>query len=180
MGAARSARRRREAGERDGAARLWPVALVVAAVGGSLGLFVLFGATPGLNGPLREATTTGTVWLLGLLGTPAVAEGSVLSAGSLRFAVVPDCTPVGPLLLLWGATVVFPAPWRARLLGMAVGALVLTGLNFVRLVTLVLIGLARPEALEFAHILVWQSIMIVAAIGVWMAWLRRYSRPAGA
>jgi exosortase/archaeosortase family protein len=149
-------------------------------MGGGLALYVAFGASPAINVPLREATAVGTAWLLGLVGTSATGEGALLSAGSVRFAVVPDCTAVGPLLLLWAAILAFPAPLRGKLFGMAVGALALTGLNFVRLVTLVLIGMARPEALEIAHLVVWQSLMILAAIALWVAWLRRYGRVAPA
>jgi exosortase/archaeosortase family protein len=142
----------------------------------SLVAYVVFGAAPALNGPVREATAMVTAWLLGLVGTTASGDGALLSAGSLRFAVVPDCTPAGPLLLLSGAILAFPARIRAKLIGLAVGALALTALNFLRLVTLVLIGLARPEALEIAHLVVWQSVMILAAITLWIAWLRRYGR----
>ena len=120
-----------------------------------------FGAVPAINGPVREVTSVVTAWLLGLVGTVASGEGALLRAGSVRFAVVPDCTPAGPLLLLSGTILAFPARIRSKLIGLVVGALALTALNFLRLVALVLIGLARPEALGIAHL---------------VAWLRRYGR----
>ena len=79
-------------------------------------------------------------------------------------------------MLLAGAMLAFPASWQAKLTGIILGALVLSAMNLVRMVSLVYIGLYVPQWLEVAHLLVWQSVMILAGILVWLLWLGRVTR----
>jgi exosortase/archaeosortase family protein len=150
----------------------------VAVLAGALGLYFLVAANTAWNTPPRLWTAEATAWLLRLLGAGVSAQGTLLEVKDLRFAVVTDCTPLGPMLLLWGAILAFPAPLRSKLLGMVLGGALLTALNLVRMVSLILLGMARPELLPVAHLLVWQSVMVLAAVMLWLAWLAMYTRAA--
>ena len=47
-------------------------------------------------------------------------------------------------------------------LAIALGTLLIFGLNLIRIVTMLHLVVARPEWFEVAHGLVWQSIMVVS------------------
>ena len=68
----------------------------------------------------------------------------------------------------------FPSTLNDKLWGIVLGAIFLTCLNFLRMVSLILLGITQPELLEVAHMAVWQPLMILAALLAWMVWLGRY------
>ena len=71
--------------------------------------------------PVAEWTAQWSGRGLGLLGTSTSVDGTVLWSDGLAFEIVAECTPVGPLALLVGAMLAYPAPWRSRLLGALIG-----------------------------------------------------------
>lgn len=176
MPESRSHRRARSRDHRSTAVPWGLVLGVIATLGGSLLVYMVFNASLSLNEPLRNVSAEVTAWLLRLFGSPTTTDGYFLNAGDLRFVVSADCTPAGPLLLLWGAMLVYPATLRSKLTGMALGAVALISLNFVRLVSLVIIGVEWNQALDVAHLLIWQSVMILASVVIWVAWLQKTNR----
>ena len=54
------------------------------------------------------------------------------------------------------------------------GIVVLSAINLVRTTSLFYIGMAFPSAMDIAHLLVWQSVMVVFAVTVWFLWMRRW------
>ena len=87
--------------------------------------------------------------------------------------IVAECTAVGPLVLFIGAVAAYPSPLRAKSLGVLLGLVVLSAVNLVRIISLFLIGSAYPEYLEVAHLLVWQTAIILFAIILWLFWVER-------
>ena len=110
---------------------------------------------------------------LGLLGTETRVDGVILSSDSFAVSIVAECTAVGPLVLFIGAVIAYPASLKAKTLGVALGLVVLTLVNLVRIISLFLIGSAYPEYLEIAHLLVWQTAIILFAIVLWLFWVER-------
>ena len=53
---------------------------------------------------------------------------------------------------------------------MALGAIAVFGLNIIRLVNLVLVAVRWPDWLDFFHIYVWQTLMVILAFGVFLLW----------
>ena len=84
-----------------------------------------------------------------------------------------ECTAVGPLLLLIGAVAPYPAPIRARALGVLAGVVILSLVNVVRIMSLFWIGTAYPDYLDVAHLLVWQTAIILFSIVLWLVWVGR-------
>lgn len=69
-----------------------------------------------------------------------------------------------------------PARVLFKVLGIILGFVVLSGVNLVRTTSLVYIGSAFPSALEVVHLLVWQSLMVVFAVALWLAWRRKWGQ----
>mgnify|MGYP003382444000 CR=1 FL=1 len=76
------------------------------------------------------------------------------------------------LLVLIAAMLAFPAPCRYRLAGIAVGIFAIQVLNLVRIVSLFFLGLWSQTAFEWAHLYVWQALIMLDALVVWLLWIR--------
>ena len=72
-----------------------------------------------------------------------------------------------------GAVIAYPSTVRAKVAGATLGLVTLTALNLVRIMSLFWIGSAYPEYLDMAHLLVWQSAIILLAIVMWLIWAER-------
>lgn len=110
---------------------------------------------------------------LGVLGISTYVNGSILASEDFAVNVVAECLALAPIMIYSGAVIAFPASFKAKAWGIAVGALVLTSVNLVRIVSLFWIGAGYPEYLDFAHLLVWQSGMYLLAIVLWLYWYGR-------
>jgi exosortase family protein XrtM len=104
-----------------------------------------------------------------LPGESVRADGDSIISSTCRIALLRGCDGVEAWLLLASALLVFPAPWGRRLLGVAVGAALVFGLNLIRIVTLFHLVRFKPDWFEVAHGLVWQTLMMVA-VG-WFVWI---------
>ncbi len=112
---------------------------------------------------------------LNLLGTSTTVRGTILSSDSFAANIVAECTAVGPLVLFIGAVIAYPAPLKAKTVGALIGLVVLTAVNLLRIMSLFWIGSAYPEYLDVAHLLVWQTAIILLAIVLWLFWVERFA-----
>ena len=69
----------------------------------------------------------------------------------------------------------FPARWSRKLLGVVLGLLAIQVINVVRIVSLFYIGIFAPSAFSASHVYVWQSLIILFAVVLWILWVRRYA-----
>jgi len=61
-------------------------------------------------------------------------------------------------------------------MGTDLGFVGLSAVNLVRITSLIYIGTTFPEALDVAHLLVWQSVMVIVSVMFWIVWIRRNDR----
>ncbi len=136
---------------------------------------------------VREVATHANAWLsagaLRVLGAEARSEGSQVDSSLFDFNIIFECTAVYPMALFVAAVLAYPAPWRPKLLGIALGLPALVFLNLVRIVSLIYIGHWYRPAFETAHLLVWQSLIVFLTVLLWVLWAslvvgRDASRPA--
>ena len=116
--------------------------------------------------------------ILGALGTPTRRDGDHLHAAGFSVEIVSGCTGLFVFLILLAATLAFPASWRARVIGLAGGAVLIFVLNQVRIVSLFLVGAKAPRFFEDLHLFVWQGAIIVLVAYYWYAWASR-ALPSG-
>ena len=146
--------------------------ILAASLGVALAIYYGFLASS-LVDYAAEWTAQSTSFGLGLLGTTTYVNGTILSSGSFAVDIVAECTAVGPLVLFVGAVFAYPATFGARAIGVSAGLVALTLVNLVRIISLFLIGSAYPEYLEIAHLLVWQTAIILFAIVLWLLWVTK-------
>ncbi len=123
--------------------------------------------------PFTAAIARGSGVLLNLIGQGVVVSGTVIR--SIRFAVNINngCNGVEAMLILLASIVAFPATMRARAVGLLLGAIAVQALNFVRIITLYLLGAYQPRLFDMFHTAVWQIVIILAAIGFFLVWSAR-------
>ena len=88
------------------------------------------------------------------------------------------CNGLEAVILLVAAMVAFPAPWGRRFAGIALGGIAVQVLNLLRIVTLYYLARWNATAFEWAHLYLWQPLIMIDVLIVWLVWLR-WVRPRG-
>ena len=114
---------------------------------------------------------------LALLGIPVALDGTNITAGDFHAVIVLECSALDIITLFIAAALIYPAPLASRLRGALFGALAIAILNYIRIITLLLIGMRYPHYVDFAHEILWQAALIIAAFGIWLLWRKRVSSP---
>ena len=107
-----------------------------------------------------------------------IAEGKVLQSASNGFAVSIEagCNGVEATIVLVAAMLAFPATWKRKLFGLALGVTAVQGLNVIRVISLFYLGQWNQDAFEFAHQYVWQALIMLDVLIVWLLWVRTLPR----
>lgn len=110
---------------------------------------------------------------LGVLGSDAQAAGTRLAGQGVSFDLRNGCNGVWATIIFVSAVLAFPSTIRMKILGVAAGFAAIFAINLIRVVSLYFIVLRFPGAFEGAHIYVWQSVVIGAAVLLWLFWAQR-------
>ena len=149
-------------------------------LGGSLAGLAVLAWIPSITSVAVTQTTRHAAAVAGLFGRPLGARGNLLATGHLHLEIVPECTPLVPMVLLLSALLAYPATWRRRALGAAALIPLLWIYNLGRVLVLVLVLATRPEWFEFIHVYVWQAVTLAVSAALFAAWLRLGPRAAPA
>lgn len=114
--------------------------------------------------------------LLRSLSIDAVVEGNRIVGRQIHIEIVRSCDGLSVMSILAAAILVFPATWRSRLLGVALGWPVLFLLNIVRLVVLCLLRLYSYTVFSVVHVYVFQVSLVTVAV-VYFLWWAQTGRP---
>ena len=120
---------------------------------------------------IDAGTATLLAWCLSLLGHEASVHRDLVTSSLYTVTIVHECTAVHPIAAYCAAILAYPLGWRARVLGIALGAPALVIVNQVRLVSLCYIGRWYPESFATAHLLVWQSLIVLLTALLFVAWI---------
>jgi exosortase H (IPTLxxWG-CTERM-specific) len=147
---------------------------------------VLFGAelTPWAQAwfvtPWTNTLAAFSADLVKLFDAEVLADGKVLQSLRNGFAVSIEagCNGVEATIVLIAAILAFPATWQRKLAGLAIGVLAVQGLNVIRVISLFYLGQWSQEAFEFAHQYVWQALIMLDVLIIWLLWVRTLPRVA--
>lgn len=122
-----------------------------------------------------------SAWIVTVADPDVVATGKVLRSTSNEFAVSIEagCNGVEATIVLIAAVLAFPAPWKNRLVGLAAGIVAVQGLNVVRVISLFYLGQWNMQVFEWAHLYVWQALIMLDVLIVWLVWVRTLPRTDG-
>lgn len=107
-----------------------------------------------------------------------VAAGKVMRSTTNGFAVSIEagCNGVEATIVLLAAILAFPAPWRSKAIGLAAGIVAVQGLNILRVISLFYLGQWNFQVFEWAHLYVWQALIMLDVLAVWLVWVRHLAR----
>ncbi len=112
---------------------------------------------------------------LNLFGEGATVRDQVLSSPRFSVRIFNGCNGLEAILIFACGVLAFPASWRSRLLGVLAGLVAIQLVNVVRVVSLFYVGVFKPQWFAASHIFVWQSLIIVFAVVLWLLWAQRYA-----
>jgi exosortase H (IPTLxxWG-CTERM-specific) len=114
-------------------------------------------------------------FVLRVFGEEAVVNGSVVSSSRFAVTIYNGCNGLITSLILTSAVLAFPARWSAKFIGVVGGLLAIQLINLVRIVSLFYVGVFLPQYFSEAHIFIWQSLVILFGISLWIIWAHRFS-----
>ena len=125
---------------------------------------------------IRIVVTKATAAFLNLFGYHVTTEDTLISSSKFQMGIVTGCTALIPIAIFIAAVLAYPCRIRDKIIGILFGIVTINAVNLVRTVTLFFIGTSFPGFFETAHFLIWQSLVIVISIGLWLLWAQKLVR----
>ena len=86
--------------------------------------------------------------------------------------VLGGCNGFEVTFMLITAILVYPSCMKAKAIGVIGGIIAVQSLNVVRIVSLYYLNIWGEEMFRFAHLYLWQSLIMLDVIGVLLIWLK--------
>lgn len=104
--------------------------------------------------------------------------GRVIQSKASGFGVSIEagCNGVEAAIILIAGIVAFPAPWRYKAAGIVIGIAAVQGANLLRIISLYYLGKWNTAVFDFAHLYLWQALIMLDVLIVWLLWTRAVSR----
>ena len=146
-----------------------------------LGLFAFEVSVPGEKWvvvPFTNALAAFSTWLITLFDADVLSYGKIIQSTKNGFAVSIErgCNGLEAVIILIAAVLAFPARFLHKLVGLAAGFIAIQALNLVRIISLFYLGQYSMLWFEWFHLYLWQALIILDAVFVWLIWLRWVSR----
>jgi len=126
---------------------------------------------PNRLGAVQAALAQSAAWLASAAGSSNRILNDTIFVEGLTIHINYECTGAYVLIILLTFLVAYPAGWRQRLAGAAVGVPLLTVVNVVRIAVLIRVAELRPDLFAHFHEYVWQGVFLVLVIVYAMKWV---------
>lgn len=115
--------------------------------------------------------------ILRLFGEKATVSGCLVSSPRFAVTIFNGCNGLITSLIFISGVLAFPARWTAKMIGVVGGLLAIQVINMVRIVSLFYIGVFFPAFFNDAHTSIWQSVVILAGVSLWIVWAHFIALP---
>lgn len=124
--------------------------------------------------PFTELLVLVSISVVTLFDADAVGSGIHLydKASGFAMSIEAGCNGVEASIVLLAAMIAFPAKWNIRLAGILLGLLSIHVVNIGRIVSLFYIGQWNMEVFDWAHLYVWQALIMLDVFIAFLFWLR--------
>lgn len=132
--------------------------------------------------PWTEALVHISAGLIRPFDDHIVIYGTLMQStrGGFMLSIEPGCNGIEAAIILIAAMLSFPAPAAYRAIGILVGLVAVQALNVVRVISLFYLGQWSMQAFEWAHFYLWQALIMLDVLIVWLIWIRRLPATATA
>jgi exosortase H (IPTLxxWG-CTERM-specific) len=151
--------------------------LFVVILGGSFTLISINWVNDHAIEPFTAGIASLSGGVLHLLGQNVTMTGTVIRNPRFAVNIRNGCNGVEAMLIFIAAVLAFPASWKSRLTGLALGILAIQVVNLVRVVALFLTGVYFPKIFDTSHTVIWQTIVILCGVLLWIFWANRFAAP---
>jgi exosortase H (IPTLxxWG-CTERM-specific) len=115
--------------------------------------------------------------ILKLIGEDITINGCVLRSPRFAVTIYNGCNGLITSLIFISGVLAFPAKMSAKLIGVVGGLLAIQAINMVRIISLFYIGIYLPKLFNSSHIFIWQSLVIIAGVTLWIVWAHFFAIP---
>ncbi len=124
--------------------------------------------------PFTEMVAHISGWLVQLFDKTVLFRGVELIDTQSGFAVSiqAGCNGVEAAIILIAAILAFPSSWQQKLIGVVVGFVSVQALNILRIISLFYLGQWNLEAFNWAHLYIWQALIMLDVLIVFLVWLK--------
>ena len=122
------------------------------------------------------ARMSGTV--LALLGEDITVNGVLLQSPRFKVSIYNGCNGLITSLIFVSGVLAFPSRLGAKVVGVVAGLLAIQVINLIRIISLFYIGIFLPQFFNQSHVFIWQSLVILAGVTLWIVWAHRFAAPA--
>ena len=107
-----------------------------------------------------------------------ISYGRVLQSKATGFGVSIEagCNGVEAAIILIAGMLAFPANGKLKVTGIAIGVAAIQAANLLRVITLYYLGKWNMDVFEFAHLYLWQALIMLDVLIVWLLWMRAVAR----
>lgn len=129
-----------------------------------------------LVGPYTEGIASGAGFVLDRLGEETQISGTRLMSPRFQVNIYHGCNGLLATSIYVAAVLAFPSTLRQKGIGVGIGIPAIQIINLVRIVALYYTGIFWPDFFAVAHGYVWQSVVILFSMLVWIYWAERFVR----
>jgi exosortase H (IPTLxxWG-CTERM-specific) len=151
--------------------------LFIALLGGGFTLLSLNWVNDHLIEPFTAVVARASGLTLDLLGQNVTMQGTVIRSDRFAVNIKNGCNGVETLIIFVSAVLSFPASWRSRAAGLVLGTLIIQLVNLIRVVALFLTGAYLPKLFDSSHTVIWQTLVILTGVLLWIYWAQRFAAP---
>lgn len=156
------------------------IAIFVALLGGGFTLISLQPVNDSVIEPFTAGIAKASGMTLNLIGQKITMKGTQIRNEKFGVNVRNGCNGVETMIIFVAAVLAFPATWKARGIGLVLGVLAIQAVNLVRVVALFLTGAYFPQFFDSSHTVIWQTIVILFGVLLWIFWANRFATPPAA
>ena len=120
-----------------------------------------------------------SAWIIHFFDPDTVSYGKHIQSADGRFVIAIErgCNGIEAVIILFSAIIAFPGPWKHKAVGLVLGFLAIQAFNLLRIVSLFFLALWSREWFDVFHVYLWQALIVLDALIVFLVWLR-YLPPA--
>ena len=111
---------------------------------------------------------------LNLIGQGIEMKGTMLRNDRFAVNIKNGCNGVETMIIFLAAVVAFPASWKAKTIGLVLGSIAIQFVNLIRVVALFLTGAYFPALFDSSHTVIWQTIVILFGVLLWIFWANKF------
>jgi exosortase/archaeosortase family protein len=126
---------------------------------------------PGQLGGVQAFLAGSATAVARVFGSLSTAKIDQVYVNGLVMDINYECTGLYVILILLTFLLAYPASWRSRVAGAALGVAALTLVNVLRISILIGVAELQPDLFGYFHEYVWQGLFLILVIAYAMTWV---------